>query len=112
AYAIGFMDGIRGWSAWRWLFVLEGIPTILLGIASYFLLANDPLSASWLDAEEKEIVHVRRNLDKTSLGPDDEDGKVQWDQVIAACTDWKVIVLCIAQFGTTVMLFSYSVFLP
>lgn len=112
AYAIGFMKGVNGYNAWRWVFILEGIPTILLGIASYFILANDPFSAKFLSDEDKKLVRMRRDLDKTNLGLDDEDGKVQWDQVLEAVKDWKVIVLCIAQFGTTVMLYGYSVFLP
>ncbi|KAL7625199.1 hypothetical protein AAE478_004414 [Parahypoxylon ruwenzoriense] len=112
AYAIGHMEGISGYSAWRWLFILEGIPTILLGISAYFILANDPFSAKFLSEEEKQLVQVRRDLDRTSLGLQDETGKVQWDQVLAAFKDWKIIILCIAQFGTTVMLYGYSVFLP
>lgn len=112
AYAIGHMHGISGYRAWRWLFILEGIPTIMLGIAASVILADDPFSAKFLSAEEKQLVQARHDLDKTSLGLDDESGRVQWDQVLEACKDWKVIVLCIAQFGTTVMLYGYSVFLP
>ncbi|KAI5865625.1 high-affinity nicotinic acid transporter [Durotheca rogersii] len=112
AYGIGYMEGVRGYSAWRWVFILEGIPTILLGVMSYFILANDPFTAEFLSDEDRELVRVRRELDRSTLGLDDDSGKVQWDQVIAACKDWKVIVLCIAQFGTTIMLYGYSVFLP
>jgi MFS family permease len=111
AYAIGFMDGYHGWSAWRWVFVLEGIPTIVLGIVAYFALANDPLSASFVTEEEKILVHQRRKLDRAELSLADDTG-IQWDQVIAALKDWKILVMCVSQFGTTVMLYGYSVFLP
>ncbi|WP_277454422.1 MFS transporter [Janibacter sp. DB-40] len=46
------MDGIGGLHGWQWLFVLEGIPTVLLGVLIFFLLPNSPQTAPWLDAEE------------------------------------------------------------
>ncbi len=46
------MDGIGGLEGWQWLFVLEGIPTVLLGIVIFFALPNSPRDAAWLDAEE------------------------------------------------------------
>lgn len=46
------MDGIGGLHGWQWLFVLEGIPTVLLGVLIFVLLPNSPQTAPWLDAEE------------------------------------------------------------
>ena len=36
------MDGMRGLSGWQWLFIIEAIPTILLGILTYFVLPDYP----------------------------------------------------------------------
>ncbi|WAL81239.1 MFS transporter [Pandoraea sp. XJJ-1] len=47
------MDGIAGLRGWHWLFILEGVPTILLGIACLFLLANKPKDAKWLNEDER-----------------------------------------------------------
>jgi MFS family permease len=112
AYAIGHMDGVRGYSAWRWLMILEGIPTMLLGILSAFVLSNDPLDARFLTQREKYLSRLRRHLDRDSLGLEDENGKIQWDQCFEAWKDWKVWSLAIAQIGVTVMLYGYSTFLP
>jgi sugar phosphate permease len=109
AYGIGHMDGVRGWSAWRWLMILEGIPTILLGIAAYIALSNDPNSSSWLTPREKELTQLRRELDRTPL---DDGNKIQWDQVMEGFKDWKIWVLSLGQLGVTVMLYGYSTFLP
>jgi len=79
SYAIGHMDGILGYSAWRWLLILEGIPTTLLGFVAFFVLENDPQSAGYLTPREKELSVIRRAMDKTSLGVDDENGQIQWD---------------------------------
>lgn len=46
------MDGIAGLQGWQWLFVLEGIPTVLLGIYIFFSLPSSPKEANWLDPEE------------------------------------------------------------
>lgn len=51
--AILSLDGWYGMRGWHWLFILEGIPAVLLGIAAFFVLSNRPDSASWLSAEQR-----------------------------------------------------------
>ena len=46
--------GIPGW---RWLFLLEGIPAIILGLATLFFLPDRPSQARWLRAEEEQLDH-------------------------------------------------------
>ncbi|MCP1204014.1 MFS transporter [Pantoea sp. B550] len=46
-------DGWLGMRGWHWLFILEGIPAVVLGIAAFFLLSNRPTDASWLNQEQK-----------------------------------------------------------
>ncbi|WP_347557362.1 MFS transporter [Robbsia sp. KACC 23696] len=47
------MNGIEGLRGWHWLFLLEGIPTALLGVACLFFLTNKPDEATWLTADER-----------------------------------------------------------
>ena len=47
------MDGLAGLRGWQWLFICEGIPTVLLGFACLKLLTDRPAKANWLDAEER-----------------------------------------------------------
>ncbi|WP_233856239.1 MFS transporter [Paraburkholderia sp. HD33-4] len=47
------MDGIWGLRGWQWLFIMEGVPTVLLGIACFFLLTNKPEEAKWLADDER-----------------------------------------------------------
>ncbi|MBE7197452.1 MAG: MFS transporter [Parafilimonas terrae] len=49
-------DGAYGYQGWRYLFLIEGAPAILLGIAAYFLLPKNPREARWLDEREREIL--------------------------------------------------------
>jgi ACS family tartrate transporter-like MFS transporter len=47
-----------GVASWRWLFILEGIPAIALGLLTYLVLPNRPGEAGFLTAEEKEWLHA------------------------------------------------------
>ena len=46
-----------GMPGWRWLFVLEGLPAVVLGVVAYFFLADRPEEAHWLKAEQREWIH-------------------------------------------------------
>jgi len=50
------MDDFHGLRGWQWLFIVEGLPVILLAIAAYRLLTNRPESAAWLKDNERHIV--------------------------------------------------------
>ena len=54
------MAGVNGWSGWQWLFLIEGIPSIVMGVAVFFYLDDSIDSARWLTASEKLVLH--RNL--------------------------------------------------
>jgi MFS transporter, ACS family, tartrate transporter len=47
------MDGLAGLRGWHWLFLLEGVPTVLFGVACLFLLTNKPEDAKWLNDDER-----------------------------------------------------------
>lgn len=110
-YGIGHMDGVRGMSAWRWLMIFEGIPTIILGVIAYLVLPNDPSEAVFLTERERSFVPIRRHIDGQSLGKEDE-GKVDWEQSLSAFKDWKVWTMSFGQLGTTVAIYGYNTFLP
>uniref|UniRef100_A0A383W7S9 Chitinase domain-containing protein 1 n=1 Tax=Tetradesmus obliquus TaxID=3088 RepID=A0A383W7S9_TETOB len=47
------LHGVAGLSGWRWLFIIEGIPSVLMGIAIFALLPRDAAHCKWLSAEER-----------------------------------------------------------
>lgn len=65
ATAISRMDGLRGMAAWQWIFCLEGIASILVGIAAYFFVVDFPKEASWLTPEEKAFVTAKTRSEES-----------------------------------------------
>lgn len=58
------MDGFAGMAGWRWMFILEGIPSSLIGIVGLFYLTDLPKNAKWLNKEESEW--LQSTLDRES----------------------------------------------
>jgi ACS family tartrate transporter-like MFS transporter len=58
------LDHAGGLKGWQWLFILEGSPAILLGIATFFVLVDNPWSARWLSAGEKEDLAREMHADE------------------------------------------------
>lgn len=71
--AILRLDGAAGLSGWQWLFLLEGLPTVLMGLSVLYVLDNSPASARWLSPEEKtwlaaELAHDEARYGATGHG--------------------------------------------
>ncbi|MED5608105.1 MFS transporter [Pseudomonas sp. JH-2] len=58
------MHGLHGWEGWQWMFFIEGMPTVLLGLLVLWLLPNGPQDARWLSADEREL--LRQGLQGTA----------------------------------------------
>src|SRR3984893_14523274 len=50
------MDGFLGLAGWKWLFLLEGLPAVVLGVIAYFYLADRPETAKWLSPRERDVL--------------------------------------------------------
>ena len=59
------MDGIWGLRGWQWLFICEGVPTVLLGLVVMFYLTDGPEKASWLDADARAWLIDRLRRERT-----------------------------------------------
>lgn len=74
------------WVFRRWLFIIEGIATILVGLGSFFALSDYPDSAKFLSDSEREHV-LRRLREDSRLSPTEE--RFTWKEVRKSFTDWK-----------------------
>jgi hypothetical protein len=60
------MAGVWDLKGWQWMFILEGLPTTLLGLFIFFYLDDKPQDAKWLSANEKGL--IRHNLELEQVG--------------------------------------------
>lgn len=59
-----YAGGVGGLKGWQWLFLLEGLPTMLLGVAALFYLTDRPEKASWLPPEQRDWLTARMNQEE------------------------------------------------
>ncbi len=99
ASAIGKMDGIRGYHAWRWIFILEGILTCVFSVVAFFAVADFPEHAKWLSDKERTFVVGRLAADQGSSGI---EKRITWQQILETLKDWKMIAGALMYFGAAV----------
>src|SRR5574337_835490 len=84
-----YMNGWQGLHGWQWLFIVQGLPAALLGIAAFFFLKDAPEQAGWLSTGEKQSLrrhidndaHVVASASHTSMWSLLRDPKVLWMSV-------------------------------
>ncbi|KAH6664264.1 high-affinity nicotinic acid transporter [Halenospora varia] len=107
ARGIGEMKGVAGRSGWSWIFIIEGVLTLLVAGFAYCVIVDTPDKARFLTSVEKEEVVRRLKHDRSSLA-DEFDMKYVWD----ALKDWKIYVHMFITVGVYTPLYSVSLFLP
>jgi len=81
------LDGLGGLHGWQWVFLLEGIPAVLLGISVLFVMTERPSDASWLQPEEKAWLEGALDRERTA-----RDGGAQ-ASLWRALTEPRVLLL-------------------
>ncbi|WP_256235298.1 MFS transporter [Bacillus sp. EB600] len=95
-----------GLTGWRWMFILEGIPAILLGIAVLVFLKNRPADAKWLTKEEKTWLEGELTKER------ELSAKVNKTSARAMLKDSKVWKLAVFNFGMYVAVNALSFWIP
>lgn len=72
------MEGIRGYSSWRWIFILEGLATVVAAMVAKFLIVDWPETARFLDARELSILLARLTTEGQSFRMDRLDRISIW----------------------------------
>ncbi|GAB0137837.1 hypothetical protein EsDP_00006090 [Epichloe bromicola] len=121
AFAIGRMDGTAGLEGWRWIFILEGIVTVLVALAAFFLIHDFPETAKFLTEEERAfVVHRLKYQGQAETGDAEGQGTAQveqaeefeWKYVWQAFKDWQIWVNIFVYWGIVCPLYGISLFLP
>ncbi|KAF8882948.1 MFS general substrate transporter [Mucidula mucida] len=110
AFAISFMSGTRGLLGWSWIFILEGIATVAIGVLAFFVLVDFPATAQFLTPEERAyIVYRKIEYDNSSVG---EEEHFAVGHVIEALTDWQVWLHILIYMSIAGPLYGITLFLP
>ena len=75
ASGIAKMDGMRGYSGWRWVFIIEGILTSVVAIILFFFIADFPEDVKWLNEEERTYMRAKLARDVGKAAHDVHMGK-------------------------------------
>ncbi|EQB47277.1 major facilitator superfamily transporter [Colletotrichum gloeosporioides Cg-14] len=87
------MEQLAGLSGWRWLFIIQGVITFVISIASIFILPNEPLNTRWLSEDDQRLAHSRVARDTVEL----EDNTSTWAGLVQAIRDPHLWVLVCCQ---------------
>jgi D-galactonate transporter len=70
-WLLGVMDGVWGIAGWKWMFIIEGIPSIIFGVVTLFYLTDRIEDANWLNSQEKTWLIHALEADKKNEPPVD-----------------------------------------
>jgi MFS family permease len=104
-YILSVSSDWRSLQPWQWLFVLEGIPSVVMGCCLPWLLPDGPRTASWLSPEEKTSI-------LTSLENQRVDGGKSSHSVGFALKSGRVWFLALIYFGIITGLYGFTFWVP
>lgn len=108
--AIMQLNGLLGLRGWQWLFLLEGMPALVLGFVTFHFLTDRPADAAWLAADERDWLSSA--IQREQAGVQAGIKNPHSDSVWRGLADWKVLALSLAYFGTSAGLYTIGFWAP
>jgi MFS family permease len=102
------MDGVYGWRGWQWLFLLEGLPAVVVGASVLRFLDDGPHSAAWLTAAERALVQRQLAAEEAQK---QAEGNVAHG-VADAFRSGRVWACCAIYFGAVMGNYGVTFWLP
>ncbi len=103
---IRYADGLFGLSGWRVMFLIEGIPAVVLAFVTWFLLTDRPGTASWLPEAEREALERQLAVER------EQTASSSPGTVLDALRSPRVLALSWVYFGVVYGLYALGFFLP
>jgi ACS family tartrate transporter-like MFS transporter len=100
------MHGFLGLKGWQWLFIIEGLPAVVLGVIAFRFLDDGPEQAKWLEPEEREA------LSRTLAAEAEEARSVGYAELGQALTRPRVFALGLIYFCMVIGLYGLSFWMP
>lgn len=100
------MDGVAGLGGWQWLFLIEGLPAVILGFVTLSYLPDGPKDAAWLNTDEKEWIAARLSRER------EEVLQHGHHTLRAALGSRRVWMLAVIYFAVIMSFYGISLWLP
>ena len=100
------MDGVMGLQGWQWLYIIEGIPAIILGLLTPILMTDRPRDAKWLNADERNWLTVTMDAE---LAAKSQSGKHNF---MAGLKDKRTLVYSALYFGLVCGIYGLGLWMP
>jgi len=104
--ALLYLDGIAGLKGWQWMFILEAVPAVILGLVVLRFLTDRPSEAQWLNPEEREWLSGRIEAEAR------QRVAARHFSVFQALTNGRVLALSFVYFGAVATNYGISFWLP
>lgn len=86
------MDGVGGYAGWRWIFILEGLLTIIVALFAPLAIHDSPETATFLTEHERRFVihalRIQNSADKREMVQDETEFRIKY--VLDAFADWQI----------------------
>ncbi|KAF4443383.1 hypothetical protein F53441_11432 [Fusarium austroafricanum] len=105
---IGKMAGVVWENGWRWIFILEGIATVVVAVAAYWFIENYPDTSKFLTKAERSFIHERLHSDSDAI----REEKFSWAAVREAFKDPSCWLYGLGFHTMSLPLYTLSLFLP
>jgi ACS family tartrate transporter-like MFS transporter len=100
------LDGTLGLAGWQWLFLLEGIPAVVVGVVVLFVLPDKPEHARWLTPKQKEWIRTELEQEHVRLGPQ------QRHRLRDVFTSGRIWMLCLLYLLFNIAGYGFEMWLP
>jgi MFS transporter, ACS family, tartrate transporter len=104
--AILGMDGVLGFKGWQWIFIIEAIPAVLLGLFILRVMTDRPARAEWLADDERAWLQTRLDNENRAI---ERDGHMTWTK---ALSDPRVVALSMIYLGSVTANYGIVFFMP
>lgn len=101
------LDGVAGLAGWKWMFILEALPALVIGVLTLRYLTSTPAEADWLSPEERHWLIDRLRQEQT-----DSAQSHGLKEVFASLVSWQVLRLALIYFGLTTGLYGIELWMP
>lgn len=100
------MNGIGGLSGWQWMFLIEAVPAVVLGVVVLFYMTDRPEKATWLEPEERDWLVRTMDAERASKAGAAEHS------IWRGLADVRVLALALVYFGTSAGLYTLGIWAP